>query len=156
MEIELKNDNSKSIIHYQNIGITCERDTTCNFHQEENKVVLECVNRLLDIGYLPENIVLEKKYVVGRKTPIWCDILIQRPNGKTYALIECKNAGKDYDEAKNCLYAEERNNKKVNGGQLFSYFQQDNNADYLILYSSNYDRYYAEIISTKDIKKGSN
>jgi hypothetical protein len=50
LEIELKTDISKSIIHYQNIGITCDRDTTCDFHHEENKVVLECVNRLLDIG----------------------------------------------------------------------------------------------------------
>ena len=53
LEIELKSDISKSIIHYQNIGIACDRETTCDFHYEENKVVLECVNRLLDIGYLP-------------------------------------------------------------------------------------------------------
>ncbi|MBQ7537239.1 MAG: hypothetical protein IJT14_03920 [Rickettsiales bacterium] len=67
MDIELKTDTSKSIIHYQNIGIACDRDTTCDFHQEENKVVLECVNRLLNAGYFPENIMLEKQYQVGRK-----------------------------------------------------------------------------------------
>ena len=67
LEIELKSDTSKSIIHYQNIGITRGRATTCDFHQEENKVVLECVNRLLNAGYLPKNIMLEKQYQVGRK-----------------------------------------------------------------------------------------
>ena len=151
LEIELKSDTSKSIIHYQNIGITCERATTCDFHQEENKVVLECVNRLLEIGYKPENIILEKKYSVGRNSNIWCDILIKRPNGKTYALVECKNNGNDYNDAKDILYTKDKN-----GGQLFSYFQQDNNADYLILYSSDEKGYNAEIINTKDIKKGKN
>ena len=67
LEIELKSDTSKSIIHYQNIGIICDRYTTCDFHQEENKVVLECVNRLLIAGYFPENIMLEKQYQVGGK-----------------------------------------------------------------------------------------
>ena len=156
LEIELKSDTSKSIIHYQNIGITCERTTTCDFHQEENKVVLECVNRLLNTGYLPENIILEKQYPVGRNTNIWCDILIKRPNGKTYALIECKNVGNDYNEAKNALYADIDGGKNKYGGQLFSYFQQDSDADYLILYASDAERYYAEIINTKDIKKGEN
>ena len=156
LEIELKSDTSKSIIHYQNIEITCNRETTCDFHQDENKVVLECVNRLLNAGYLPENIILEKQYPVGRNTKIWCDILIKRPNGKTYALIECKNVGNDYNEAKNALYADIDSGKNKYGGQLFSYFQQDSDADYLILYASDAERYYAEIINTKDIKKGEN
>ena len=118
--------------------------------------MLECVNRLLNAGYSPENIILEKRYPVGRKTEIRCDILIKRPNGDTYALIECKNVGNDYNEAKNALYADIDSGKNKYGGQLFSYFQQDSNADYLILYASNAERYYAEIINTKDIKKGGN
>ena len=67
LEIELKSDISKSIIHYQNIGINCGRVTICDFHQEENTVGLECVNRLLIAGYFPENIMLEKQYQVGGK-----------------------------------------------------------------------------------------
>ena len=70
---------------------------------------------------------------------------------QTYALIECKNVGDDYNDAKDILYTKDKN-----GGQLFSYFQQDNNADYLILYSSDEKEYNAEIINTKDIKKGKN
>jgi len=34
--------------------------TTSNFKAAENFVVLECVNRLLEKGYKPENVVLEK------------------------------------------------------------------------------------------------
>jgi type I restriction enzyme M protein len=40
--------------------IVCESKTTQNFSQPENFVVLECVNRLLEKGYKPEHIVLEK------------------------------------------------------------------------------------------------
>ena len=111
MEIELKNENSKSIIHYQNIGITFERDTTCNFHQEENKVVLECVNRLLDIGYLPKDIILEKKYEHGRQSEDWMDVVVMQ-NNKVYAIIECK---KDINE-----YTKEWNKTKQDEGQFFT------------------------------------
>ena len=40
-------------------------NTTTNFSQEENFVVLECVNRLLDKGYKPESIFLEKTWTLG-------------------------------------------------------------------------------------------
>ena len=40
--------------------------TTSNLSQPENLVVLECVNRLLEKGYKPEHIHLEKKWTLGR------------------------------------------------------------------------------------------
>ncbi len=54
----------KSEIDY-GTKILCNRKTTCNFHKEENFVVLECVNRLLEKGYKPENIELEKSWGMG-------------------------------------------------------------------------------------------
>ncbi len=42
-------------------GVEADRDTTKNFSANENFVVLECVVRLLKIGYKPENIMLEPK-----------------------------------------------------------------------------------------------
>lgn len=35
--------------------------TTCNFEHPENFVVFECVHRLLEKGYRPEHIELEKR-----------------------------------------------------------------------------------------------
>ena len=40
--------------------IKAESKTTQNFSQAENWVVLECVNRLLEKEYKPENLILEK------------------------------------------------------------------------------------------------
>jgi len=59
--------------------IFCNRKTTCNFHQEETFVVLECVNRLLEKGYKPENIELEKSWGMGH-TEGYLDILVKDDN----------------------------------------------------------------------------
>src|SRR5882724_7762912 len=48
-------------------------------------------------GYLPSNIELEKRYSIGRpKAGAELDILVKRPDGTSYALIEVK-AASDYD-----------------------------------------------------------
>ena len=46
--------------------IKLEGKTTSNFSQSENWVVFECVNRLLDKGYQPQNIVLEKTWATNQ------------------------------------------------------------------------------------------
>lgn len=56
----------KEIISYGD-KIICESKTTSNFSQPENFVVLECVNRLLEKGYKPENIILEPTWKLGRQ-----------------------------------------------------------------------------------------
>ena len=48
-------------IYYGDI-IASDYKTTQNFSQDENWVVLECVDRLLEKGYKPQNIVLEKTW----------------------------------------------------------------------------------------------
>ncbi|MCZ2297844.1 MAG: N-6 DNA methylase [Chitinophagales bacterium] len=105
-----------------------ESKTTQNFSQAENWVVLECVDRLLEKGYLPQNIVLEKTWKTGHGTSGRLDILVTRDNGTAYLMIECKTWGTEFDK--------EVKNLERNGGQLFTYFQQDNNADILMLYAS--------------------
>ena len=57
-------DFNKKIIDYGEL-INCESKTTQNFSKEENWVVLECVNRLLEKGYKPQDIILEKVYPSG-------------------------------------------------------------------------------------------
>ena len=104
--------------------------TTSNFENSENFVVLECVDRLLEKGYSPDSITLEKKWEMGRKEKGKLDILVSKDN-VSYLMIECKTWGSEFNkEYKNML------DKDKKGGQLFSYYNQDRNAEYLCLYTS--------------------
>ena len=105
-----------------------ESKTTQNFSQAENWVVFECVNRLLEKGYQPQNIVLEKTWRTGHGTSGRLDILVTRDDGSAYLMIECKTWGSEFEK--------ELKNLEKNGGQLFTYFQQDKDADILMLYAS--------------------
>ncbi|MCL4483492.1 MAG: type I restriction enzyme HsdR N-terminal domain-containing protein, partial [Bacteroidetes bacterium] len=112
--------------------INAESSTTLNFTQNENWVVLECVNRLLEKGYQPQNIVLEKTWATGHGTSGRLDILVTRNDGSSYLMIECKVWGTEFDK--------EQKRIDKDGGQLFTYFQQDKNADVLMLYASVFDK----------------
>ena len=45
--------------------LKAESKATQNFAQAENWVVIECVDRLLEKGYQPQNITLEKTWKTG-------------------------------------------------------------------------------------------
>ncbi len=111
--------------------INAGRNTTTNFTQPENFVVLECVNKLLEKGYSPESIYLEKDWKVGHKEKGALDILVLDNNGKAFLMIECKTYGPEFEKETQKMYE--------NGGQLFSYYIQDKDAQYLCLYSSIFD-----------------
>jgi type I restriction enzyme M protein len=123
IEIDFEN----SIFNFGN-KIKRENKTTQNFSQAENWVVLECVDRLLEKGYLPQNIVLEKTWRTGHGTSGRLDILVTRDDGSAYLMVECKTWGAEFEK--------EFKNLERNGGQLFTYFQQDKDADILMLYAS--------------------
>lgn len=101
---------------------------TQNIVKPEDFVVLECVNRLLEKGYKPENIQLEKVYPAGHGFSGRLDICVTHDDGTEYLLIECKTYGKEFDK--------EFNRMKKDGGQLFTYFKFSNNADIIMLYAS--------------------
>lgn len=120
-------------INNQNIDygnrILAEDLTTSNFSKDENFVVLECVIRLLECGYSPDNIILEKSWKLGHRSKGKLDILVtQESDDSAYLMIECKTWGDEFEK--------EKNNMLKDGGQLFSYYQQDRSADYLCLYAS--------------------
>lgn len=120
-------DFSKEQICYGHlIGADCR--TTQNFSQVENWVVLECVDRLLEKGYKPQNIILEKTWAAGHGTSGRLDICVTRDDGSEYLLIECKTFGKEFDKAVARMYKD--------GGQLFTYFKFSNKADIIMLYAS--------------------
>ena len=103
------------------------------FEQGENLVVLECVCRLLDKGYKPEHLTLEKQWRLGRSAKGGrADIVVRsRDSDKTLLIIECKTWGAEYER--------EQKNMRAKGGQLFSYFQQDKSTGLLALYASRLD-----------------
>ena len=103
-------------------------NTTSNFTNHENFVVLECVNRLLEKGYEPSCIELEKTYPLGRREKGKLDVLVKDAKGKPYVLFECKTWGAEFEKEQLLM--------SRNGGQLFSYYTNERVAKYLCLYSS--------------------
>ena len=140
----------KSIINYGK-KITQHRGTTGDFHQSENMVVLECVDRLLSKGYKPEKIELEKCWALGHKDKGFLDIWVKDENNKSFLMIECKTWGSEYEKAKK----ETLTNKKKFGGQIFSYLQQEpKDTKAICYYTSKMDKgkifYENAIVYNKD------
>ena len=100
------------------------------FEQGENLVVLECVCRLLNKGYKPEHLTLEKQWPLGHTSKSGRSDIVVRSHGsdKTLLIIECKTWGAEYER--------EKKKMRATGGQLFSYFQQDKSTGFLALYAS--------------------
>lgn len=142
----------KSAIDY-GPKIKVDRKTTSNFTQSESFVVLECVNRLLEKGYKPEKIILEKDWPLGHKTKGFLDILVLDNKNKCFLMVECKTPGEEHQKEKAKMFED--------GGQLFSYLIQEKTTKYLCLYSSVKDggifKYESDIITITDtIRDSSN
>lgn len=105
------------------------RNRNDGFGKNENFVVFECVNRLLEKGYRPENIELEKEWHLGHDTKSGrADVCITDETGSMLLIIECKKWGKEFDKA--------LKDTQHDGAQLFSYWQQEQSTKWLVLYAS--------------------
>lgn len=110
-------------------GLKIGRKTTTNFSQAENFVVLDAVITLLNQGYRPENIEVEKAYRLGHDEKSGnADVTVSDNQGHPFLILEAKTWGKEFDK-----YWKET---LLNGGQLFSYERQDNAAEVLVMYAS--------------------
>lgn len=105
------------------------RERNDGFDAPENFVVFECVNRLLEKGYRPDHIELEKEWHLGHDAKSGrADICISDEKGSMLLIIECKTWGKEFDKAyKDTMH---------DGAQLFSYWQQEQSTKWLLLYAS--------------------
>ena len=113
-------------------GIIIHDDTTSNFSQKENFVVLECVHRLLEKGYKPEHIELEPRWKLGHEQKGGkADILVKDNFNEPVLLIECKTAGAEFNK--------EWQQMLTDGGQLFSYAHEISKTRLLCLYASDFD-----------------
>lgn len=128
-------------------GVRIEGDFTTNFSSAENFVVFECVHRLLELGYKPEQLTLEPKWKLGHGASGGrADIVISDNDGKIFPIIECKTAGKEFNDAWDIGLQFP--------SQLFSYAQQEGSTQLLCLYTSDFtdgkpERHYF-IITLKD------
>lgn len=117
---------------------------TTNFSSSENFVVFECVHRLLKKGYKPEHIELEPKWKLGHGAGGGrADIFIKNHEEKPLLIIECKTFGKEFDK--------EWKDMQVDGGQLFSYIEQEKDIEFVCLYASDFDEKLKLIIKEQRI-----
>lgn len=145
MECKMRADFSERKLYYPSVIKGRERND--GFNAPENFVVFECVNRLLDKGYRPEHIELEKEWHLGHDPKSGrADICVSDENGSMLFIIECKTWGKEFDKA--------LNDTKNDGAQLFSYRQQDPASKWLVLYASDFKngcvQYKAPTINCSD------
>ena len=132
LDSELRVDFKNKILHYPEEIIIHDK-TTSNFSHPENFVVFECVHRLLEKGYKPNSLELEPRWNLGREAKGGkADILVRDLEENPYLIIECKTSG-DKSE-----FIKEWERMKEDGGQLFSYFQQERRVKFLCLYTSDF------------------
>ena len=106
-------------------------DRNDGFDKNENFVVFECVNKLLEKGYRPEHIELEKEWHLGHDSKSGRgDVLVTDEKGSMLFIVECKTWGEEFDKA--------LRNTKIDGDQLFSYWQQEQSCKWLVLYASDF------------------
>jgi type I restriction enzyme M protein len=140
---------SKEEIIYPKEIVINERQT-CNFSQNENFVVFECVCRLLEKDYKAEHLELEPKWKLGHGASGGrADILIKDNGDRPLLIIECKTAGAEFSKAwKKTLQ---------DGDQLFSYAQQISETQFLCLYTADTEgeslKYTSHIIAHRDNEK---
>ena len=111
-----------------------DRNTLIDDSHKENMVVFECVDRLLDKGYKSEDIELEKVWPLGHEGKSGrADICVNESGNpqKILFIIECKIVGKEFENAVK--------ETEQDGGQIFSYWQQEKSTQWLAIYASNWD-----------------
>lgn len=124
---------NEKIIYPTDKGLIVNENQTTNFSDNENFVVLECIHRLLEKGYKPAHIEIEKRWSLGHLQKSGrADICVMNATGNDLLfIIECKTYGDEFDKELKTL--------KYDGGQLFSYYQQEKSAKWLMLYATNYE-----------------
>lgn len=131
-EAELKVDFKQQLIFYPiDKGLKVNRRDTCNFSQNENFVVFECVHRLLEKGYKPTHLELEPTWRIGHGASGGrADVLVKDQELNSLVIIECKTAGDEFERAWEKI--------RQDGGQLFTYAHQDAQTQYICLYASSF------------------
>ena len=145
-----RSDDKITIERIEDKQIQIGDTTSSNLNVPESKVVLECVDRLLEKGHAPNDLHIERKWKVGHGgSGGKADINVYGKDGKTLLIIECKTWGSEFEK--------EKSKMEEHGGQLFTYLNQDKNAQFLVLYASKLENkkinYENLIVQVKDRKE---
>ena len=137
-EADLRVDfDRERIIYPEDKELIVNQQQTCNFSQNENFVVLECVHRLLQQGYKPKHLEIEPFWQVGHgPSGGRADILVKDQQKNPFLIIECKTPGDEFLKA--------WKDSCQDGAQLFSYAQQAEETQYLCLYTSDFINHKVE------------
>ncbi|HIP13101.1 MAG TPA: type I restriction endonuclease subunit M [Arcobacter sp.] len=148
LKVDLKNE---KLIYPEKDGLTISQKQTCNFSDNENFVVFECVHRLLNQGYNPKHIELEQTYSKIKKEDGGgrADIIVKDNDDKVLLIIECKTYGTAFDSHwKKTLQ---------DGDQLFRYITNKRETQFLCMYASSFIdneiKYPYRLISLNDNEK---
>ena len=96
---------------------------------QESLIVLYGVDLLLEKGYKPDDIFIERKYKLGHTGKSGkSDITIFNKEDEAFLIIEVKKSGYEFEKEKKRL--------EKDGGQLFSYLGTDQNVKYLSLFTA--------------------
>lgn len=148
LDCTLSADLAKNVPEYPT-KILSDSDTTRSFKELESYVVFVCVAMLLDKGYRPEHIYLERTWTLGHTQKSGrADITVFDESGeKALLIIECKRAGKAYLQARKDLF------ENAEGKQLFSYQAQARACRWLQLFAADYDADTDKIVISEEIVK---
>jgi len=150
ISVNLENigSSSRSIDYGKKVKV--RRATILSLTKPENLVSLECIDRLLELGYSPERITLEKSWNLGHRGKGFLDIFVRENDGSSFMMIECKTWGQEFNNEKQKMLKD--------GGQLFSYLQQDQGTKFIVLYSSKLEvekiSFQYDFVSNKDDFRG--
>lgn len=130
IEVDFKNS---KILYPEEKGLVVNERQTCNFSDNENFVVLVCIHRLLLKGYKPSHIEIERRWSLGHLQKSGrADICVMNATGNDILfIIECKTYGSEFEKELKTL--------KLDGGQLFSYYQQEKSTKWLMLYATGFE-----------------
>ncbi|MBR1421338.1 MAG: N-6 DNA methylase [Selenomonadaceae bacterium] len=130
-EDQLQVDFIRKRLIYPEKLIGRDRCTLLDDSHRENLVVFECISKLLAMGYRAEDLELERTWQLGHDQKSGrADICIKSPDGKILCIIECKTFDREFEKS--------IRETRENGGQIFSYWQQERNCQWLVIYASGF------------------
>lgn len=125
-----------------------DRKTSSVLNKPEFIIQLFWYIRLIESGYKPENIAIEKAIQLGRKLA-YIDLVVFSRNGEPFMVLDVKTPGKEF----------KRNSKELSRsqGQIASYYALSSNLQYVGVVSADFNDTYISseqfIVTTSEWKK---
>ncbi|WP_048345040.1 restriction endonuclease subunit S [Limosilactobacillus mucosae] len=141
------NEKKSGLVDWGHIK-SLDRKTSSVLNKPEFIIQLFWYIRLVESGYKPENIAIEKAIQLGRK-PAYIDLVIFSPNDVPFMVLDVKTPGKEFSQNSKELSRSE--------GQIASYYALSSNLQYVGVVSADFKDTYISpeqfIVSTSEWEK---